>query len=231
MQVKTVPAELKVATVEGDRREISGYASTFLNEDLQADRMLPGAFAKTLSERGGRVPLCWSHDWNEPIGRLVEAREDGKGLYVRALMASTTRARDAVSLVEDEVIDSMSIGYETVKSSYNGQVRELSEVKLFEVSLVAIPANPEALITGVKGLDDYVGHLATLSALLAEGKAGRVLSKRNLDALKTAIEALTAVLAAAEPDPVDEAGHHSALLRIKAAEVELALAGARLRAA
>ena len=46
-----------------DRGEFSGYASTFGNVDLGNDRLIHGAFRKTLSEsNGGKLPILDHHD-------------------------------------------------------------------------------------------------------------------------------------------------------------------------
>jgi HK97 family phage prohead protease len=60
----------------------------------------------------------------------------------------------------------LSIGFETVKSKVVDGVRHLSELRLWEVSLVTFAANPQALVTGVKSDD----QIRAFRALLAECK-------------------------------------------------------------
>lgn len=153
-EIKTFAFEL----TKLDGRTFEGYASTFGNLDLVGDIIHPGAFTKTLTERGNKIRLLWQHDPSEPIGRPVELREDGKGLFIKAILSDCQRGRDALALLKDGAIGEMSIGYDSVaggtdySKGVNGKtIRNLREVKLYEVSLVTFAANPEALVTAVKG--------------------------------------------------------------------------------
>jgi hypothetical protein len=64
------------------------------------------------------------------------------------LLDSVARAKEAVALIEAGAIDGLSIGYRTVRAHRNdkGQ-RLLSEVELWEVSLVTFPMLPEARLS------------------------------------------------------------------------------------
>ena len=61
----------------------------------------------------------------------------------------------------------LSIGFDQVKSKVVDGVRHLSELRLWEVSLVTFGANPQALVTAVKVGD----QIQQFRALLAECKA------------------------------------------------------------
>lgn len=140
----------KADDIEG--RTFKGYASTY-DKDLGGDIIVPGAFAKTLSERAVRVKVLWQH--SEPIGRPLMMREDDKGLYVEAQISKTRLGDEALELMRDGVIDQMSIGYSVPqgKSEYNQDGnRVIKELKLYEFSAVTFPMNEAAIITGVKSL-------------------------------------------------------------------------------
>lgn len=140
-----------------DGSEISGYASLFGQVDQGGDVVAPGAYAaslKTLSGSGRAVKLLWQHDPAQPIGIWDEVREDNRGLYVKGrLLTDVARGREAASLIEAGAIDGLSIGYRTVRSTKDDSGhRVLSEVELWEVSLVTFPMLPEARI-GAKSED------------------------------------------------------------------------------
>lgn len=62
----------------------SGYASLFGKPDLAQDVVEPGAFARSLRQRGaGGVRMLYQHDPAEPLGTWLELREDARGLFVR----------------------------------------------------------------------------------------------------------------------------------------------------
>jgi hypothetical protein len=146
LERKTLTLELKA---EGDAGEIVGYGSVFGNEDSYGDRIEPGAFVQTLARRMPK--MLWQHDWEQPIGRWIEAREDEVGLHLKGkLSLGTDRGREARELIADGVLDGLSIGFRTVTAGWDGNVRLLKAVDLWEVSVVTFPANDAATVTAVK---------------------------------------------------------------------------------
>jgi len=140
-------------------REIEGYASLFGTCDQGGDIVARGAYAaclKRLAGDGRRVKMLWQHDPTEPIGIWDEVREDGHGLYVKGrLLKEVARAREAAALIEAGAIDGLSIGYRTVRAAKDGQGRRLlSEVELWEVSLVTFPMLPEARVSAAAEADE-----------------------------------------------------------------------------
>lgn len=138
-----------VAVTDGTR--IEGYASYFGACDQGGDIVQKGAYAASLSalaSEGRSVKMLWQHDPAQPIGIWDEVREDAKGLYVKGrLLLDVEKGREAVALIEAGAIDGLSIGYRTQKASKNdkGQ-RLLSELELWEVSLVTFPMLPSARV-------------------------------------------------------------------------------------
>jgi HK97 family phage prohead protease len=159
MEHKVVPFEL--TKVNTEERIFEGYASTFGNLDLGDDIIHPGAFAKTLARYGPKVKVLWQHDTKEPLGKPVELFEDSHGLFIKAFLSNTQRGREAIELLRDGALDSMSIGYDVQPggADYSKQdgrtIRNLREIRLWEVSLVTFPMNEEAVVTGVKEMKPY----------------------------------------------------------------------------
>lgn len=207
LRYRSAAFELKaVNTAEGT---FEGYASVFGNVDSYRDVIEHGAFTKTLKEFGHRVKVLWQHDPWTPIGRPVEMQEDDKGLYVKSKISDTNAGRDALTLLRDGVINELSIGYTSIKETWEKEtgLRRIQELKLWEFSPVTWAANDLAVITGVKSLDEIEPLLRRASDLADELKAGKVLSEKNRqlveqtrDSLKGALDLLEALLAAAEPD-------------------------------
>ena len=138
-----------IAVVNGTK--IEGYASVFEKCDQGGDLVARGAYSRSLqglAEQGRRVKMLWQHEPGEPIGIWDEVHEDDHGLFVRGrLLTDVTRAREAAALIEAGAIDGLSIGYRTRKSTRdrNGK-RVLTELELWEVSLVTFPMLPDARI-------------------------------------------------------------------------------------
>lgn len=134
---------------------VKGYGSVFNNIDSDNDIILAGAYTKTLQENGSRVRYCNQHRIDQPLGKFTELREDGNGLYFCAEIPMTRMGQDILLLMKNGVINENSVGImPIVKSFRQDGVRELKEVKLYEISCVTLAANPLAMITDAKGLID-----------------------------------------------------------------------------
>ncbi|WP_164661243.1 HK97 family phage prohead protease [Tropicibacter sp. Alg240-R139] len=134
-----------------DDAVIEGYASLFGETDQGGDSVRKGAYRgslKTLSSSGQRVKMLWQHDPAQPIGVWDEVREDDRGLWVKGrLLETTQKGREAAALIQAGAIDGLSIGYRTKRATKNdkGQ-RLLTELELWEVSLVTFPMLPSARV-------------------------------------------------------------------------------------
>ena len=134
-----------------DANRIVGYASLFGHADQGGDVVAPGAYAASLArlrEAGRSVKMLWQHDPTKPIGVWDHVIEDKKGLYVSGRILQDVQAgAEAVALLEAGAIDGLSIGYRTIAAEKSGKGRVLSEIDLWEVSLVTFPMLPEARVT------------------------------------------------------------------------------------
>jgi HK97 family phage prohead protease len=155
---------LKVKGGVDDAGKFSGLLASFNTVDLGGDKILPGAFTKTLA--GGKsFPLLWQHDSHQPIGSF-KGTETSQGLSIEGqLILSIQTAANARELLRHGVLKGLSIGYDAVKSDFVGDVRELSEIRLWEGSIVTFPMNESAQVTGVKALsdDERLKHLKGLN--------------------------------------------------------------------
>ncbi len=137
---------------DGDLMTISGYGSTFGGEpDAYGDVIAPGAFAETLRQRMPK--MLYQHRSDKLCGVWTEAREDGKGLFLKGAFLNTTLGRDCYEEAKAGALDSMSIGFRTLAEELDkgSKVRLIKAVKLYEVSLVTFPANENARVIAVKG--------------------------------------------------------------------------------
>jgi HK97 family phage prohead protease len=141
------------ATIDADGF-VEGYASLFGELDQARDMVMPGAFAKTLQQRGvRRVPMLFQHDPAEPIGVWLELREDMRGLFARGrLIPEVARARELLALLRAGTTDGLSIGFRTVKSRIDpaSRIRRLDAIDLWEISIVSFPLLAGARVRAVK---------------------------------------------------------------------------------
>lgn len=171
----------------------AGYASTFGNVDHDGDIMAKGAFTDTIPEFLENGFVAWQHQWDNPIGKPIDAYEDERGLFVQATLSETALGKDARILINDGVVRKMSIGFTTLKSRileeeegiemmgeaeyalalknlpfYAEGIKLIEKVKLYEFSPVSLPANENALITAAKSGSDLLfnDHLLSMDTAL-----------------------------------------------------------------
>lgn len=155
---RVFPIEVR-ATPNAEKATLSGYAAVF-NRDSEemwgmTERIAPGAFKKTIRE--GNPKAFWNHDSNIVLGSkkagTLRLKEDDTGLAVEIDPPDTQTVRDMVESIRRGDVDQMSFGFQVIKDEWEydkkgDQVtRTLLEVRLFEVSPVAIPAYPDTTIS------------------------------------------------------------------------------------
>lgn len=141
---------------------VEGYAAVFANVDSYNDRIQKGAFVNTINGTNrDRIAFCKDHDLRDVIGVIVDLREDEKGLWFRAKISKTRDGKDVEILLEDGALKEFSIGYITKAYEWNEEegIRTLTEIELWEISLVTRAANDQAKViaTEIKSEDDTRG--------------------------------------------------------------------------
>ncbi len=145
-----------------------GYASLFERIDSGGDRVAPGAFAKSLAQRGSdAIRMLFQHDPKEPVGRWERIAEDSRGLWVEGQLVPTVPRADALrALIARRAIDGLSIGFRTVRASRSGAgVRTLHEIDLWEVSIVTFPMMDGARIAGRPDARTSAAMTAAIAAM------------------------------------------------------------------
>lgn len=206
---------------EGQPPLIVGHAAVFnqLSVDLGGyrERIRRGAFAKTILEQDVRA--LFNHDVNIVLGRskskTLEMREDETGLLIRIDPPKTQLINDMVlEPIRRRDISQMSFMFRALRQEWlddtvtKERIRELVEVRLYDVSVVTFP--------GYEGTD-----VAVRSALAAVGIDYQALSQaierstlgeiNDTDRLmvRSAIAALESMLTVAPPQEEHPTGAES----------------------
>lgn len=223
---------------------VSGYAATWWDVDSWWSAMKPGAFRKTIKERGDRIPVLWNHNDNVPIGRVTEIKEDKRGLFFSAEFVEKTQyGAETLELLRAGVPLGISFGFETLKSRqgtdedpiefsndlpYVRDPKKLAkaditvkeEIRLWEVSPVTFPANEQTQYTDIRNQ----GDLALIHHLIREINEGRALAESEVAALA---ELAAAIDKRAQPEPEPTTPLTDTRSRQRTVEVTLALATSR----
>jgi HK97 family phage prohead protease len=164
LEVRTVQG-LEIRAESGAPPRLVGYAAVFNSRSFDlggfVEIVRPGAFSRSL--RGADVRALVEHDPGRIIGRnrakTLTLGEDERGLKVEITPPDTQAGRDVVESVRRGDLDGMSFGFRTVKHRWTFDedpkqpaLRELLDVDLFDVSVVAFPAYPKTDV-GLRGLE------------------------------------------------------------------------------
>ena len=162
-----------LGTVVSDEEQgiVEHIFAVFGNVDYAGDIIQPGAFKKTLQERGLKVRVLDSHNMfsvMDVIGRPLQIREIGRdelppevlmrfpeatgGAWARTqFLLNTDEGRGAFIRIKEGAIDEWSFGFDVIKARYEEKklddgttqtVRVIEELRLWEYSPVLWGANP-----------------------------------------------------------------------------------------
>ena len=174
-----------------DNGKISGYFSTYDEEpDSYGDIVAPGAFTETIKAReatGHPFPLCFNHNMDAVIGTVDSIEDTEKGPLITASFFITEKAQEVREMVKSGAVYQFSFAYDvkgweepTEEQKAKGIANVLTKLDLYEVSVVVVPANQNAVVTDIK--------------------SGKRNSKKDADAIKQAIALLQGVLDNEEDD-------------------------------
>ena len=161
MELERKFINFKAEDVDLEKREITGYASTFESDsryDSYGDVVRAGAFLESIQKHESgerRIKLLEEH--RSPIGPALQLREDTKGLWMKARVSKTVRGDEVLTLIQDQVLEAFSIGFITrgweqssTLTKWGYPVRIITKAELYEVSVVAWPANEFAKIEEIR---------------------------------------------------------------------------------
>lgn len=142
-------AQDKIGEQDGElKRIVTGYAAVADVVDSQYEIITKEALEGAAKDLLQYTTVLYNHDPDRPIGKVLEARPEGNGLFVKVLISAT----------ETEIWDKITEGVIS-KFSFRGTVTDYNEkyeksldryvtvikgFRVFEISLVSVPANPHA---------------------------------------------------------------------------------------
>jgi HK97 family phage prohead protease len=139
---------MEFRVTDKDKREVTGIAVPY--ETMENGEM----FARNSVTLDPEAKLMWQHDQREPIGKIIEGRHTEAGFEIRATISKTQRGLDAITLLDDGVINRFSVGFimDDHKLDDNRN-RVVTSARVIETSLVSRPWYDGAVITEVRDND------------------------------------------------------------------------------
>ncbi len=183
--------EIKEYQFDKESRTISGYAAIFGNVDKANDMLIRGCFSRSIKERGpdssanDKIIFLWMHNMSEPLGKITKLVEDEKGLYFETVVDGIELGDRALIQLESGTLNQFSIGYEYVWDrcewvEIRGEyVFMVSEVVLYEISVVSIGCNGETEYTGLKSTEDIDKEYTILHDAIENELKGLTINKKS----------------------------------------------------
>jgi HK97 family phage major capsid protein/HK97 family phage prohead protease len=139
--------EIKAQLTVSDTGIITGLAWPFATPDRVGDVITKGAISSPST-----LPMLFGHDQSQVIGVWDDITETDEGLTVkgRLLIDDVERAREVRAMIQAKAVTGLSIGFVTTKATRNPKGRNITGLTLHEISVVAVPCHPGALITTIK---------------------------------------------------------------------------------
>jgi HK97 family phage prohead protease len=153
-EYKNLSFELK--DIDSKEGIVKGYFSAFNVKDSDGDVIVPGAFKKSIEDRGPksatpRIKWFLDHDPTQVPGVLKELYEDGYGLAYVGKAGTHALGRDFLKMAESGIITEHSHGFRTIKEERKADANYMHELFLMEgSSLRSWGANQYTPLTGVK---------------------------------------------------------------------------------
>ena len=158
------------ATNTASAGEFEALVAVFGNVDKGGDRIMPGAFTKTLAAwraSGDPVPVIWSHDWNTPdahigVAYAKDMKQTHRGLLVKGRLDvdDNPTARRAHKLMSRRSLKEFSFGYSVPSGGQrkaDDGANELIELDLYEIGPTLKGMNPATELHAVKSTMPRVG--------------------------------------------------------------------------
>lgn len=150
--------------------------------------------------------LLWAHDHHEPaIGKVTKTYYEGEGknkklMFEAVFQDVTEKARAVAQLVKEGFINTFSVGFKPLEMEGN----VITKSELLEISVVNVPANPEAMMLAYKSLkgegfkDEVIKEVgieasekdAEIASLKEQVVAAELIAKEAKDMAESAVKGL-----------------------------------------
>jgi HK97 family phage prohead protease len=160
--------DMEIRDVAESSREIVGRVApydetSYLTGDPRGERLKRGCFARSIRERGDRVPLIIGHNHGRAaVGLSRSWLEGADGLVGTFQVRGDPEGDKVLGDVRDGYLPALSVGFEPIPSRMRrgaDGALEITEAILREVSLVVVGAYDGARVLAVRSaqsLDDLL---------------------------------------------------------------------------
>lgn len=194
---------------EGEDLKITGYASTTA-VDRSGDIILASAWGKGGLDNYKKNPIIlFNHDRSKPIGKAIDLVVDANGLKITCLI-SKSAPDEIYGMIKDGILTTFSVGFGIKDVDYNEATDGfiIKEVDLYEVSVVSIPCNQDAMFSITKSFnndEDLIQFKKELLGQALEASPQPRTDKVHTEKRKMEPDEIKALIAKATADALAEA--------------------------
>lgn len=147
----TFPLDVIKQVDEEGEFHVVGYAAT-TDFDLQGDIITEEALRDSSLDLIKNSTVLLNHDLKQPIGKVTKVQFDMHGLLIDVLISKTEP--EIIQKIKEGVLNKFSIRGQVLERErkfmpeLNRMANVIMRMALVEVSLVSVPANPEARAIG-----------------------------------------------------------------------------------
>ena len=145
------PVDIRKFAEDAGEFHIVGYAAT-TDFDLQGDVITEEALKASSLDLLKNSTVLLNHDLKQPIGKVTKAEFNQHGLLIDVLISKTEP--EVIQKIKEGVLNKFSIRGQVLErerkfsSEHDRMVNVINRMSLVEVSIVSVPANPEARAIG-----------------------------------------------------------------------------------
>lgn len=178
MKLKQKDLSFNVKTIDTDNGIVDGVFST---ADVDRQGEVIDQKSWNLNEYMLNPVVLFSHDVQKVIGKTIKLGFNEQGNLsgqIQFAVNESAFAKEIFDLIKGGFLNAFSVGFSSEDVEFNQEgVAILRRNTLYEISVVAVPANALALVKALEGI-----------------KEGRVLSAKNREIVQTAADALSKLL-------------------------------------
>ena len=149
VEMKSMNADMEMPNKKGEFVFTASTEST----DREGDVIKANGWVLDNFKSGG--VLLWGHNQDKlPVGKVLWVKQkDGELLGKARFNGQTQLSKDVEKLVRMGDLTGISVGFRALESEKTQEGRMFTKQELLEVSVVNVPANPDAVIHTIKNLD------------------------------------------------------------------------------
>jgi HK97 family phage prohead protease len=129
---------------------------SWLTPNPKGERIMPGAFEKSLRQRGDRIPLYRAHDHSRKLGKSRGFTDDGRALIGEFSILEGDHGDALLADLRQGYVDGMSAGMRVLNAGRGRDgASEVREAVLVECSVTALPAYESSGVLSVRNAQNF----------------------------------------------------------------------------